>query len=254
MWTVKISECPKFLVRMLNVDFASRDEILFPMSQFKSLLVSIPNQSDIYVAFPNIHHPLVVPTLAMMYDIQLNEYADVTFLAIPIQGSKENPSSGLIKTKLDPFPMDLYDSVAFGGTFDHLHNGHKLLITASALLCVRKLIVGVTRAPKNKMFSEYMEPFYRRAAAVTEMVYKINQNVIICMEALDDVAGPVGRQGELDLLVLSEETKSGGESVRKLREERGLHPISFVVIPVIGFNNGDKLSSTMIRSKIAKKE
>ena len=30
------------------------------------------------------------------------------------------------------------------GTFDRLHNGHKLLLTESALLCDAKIVVGVT--------------------------------------------------------------------------------------------------------------
>jgi phosphopantetheine adenylyltransferase len=30
------------------------------------------------------------------------------------------------------------------GTFDRLHNGHKLLLTESALLCDEKIVVGIT--------------------------------------------------------------------------------------------------------------
>ena len=30
------------------------------------------------------------------------------------------------------------------GTFDRFHNGHKLLLTESALLCDEKIVVGVT--------------------------------------------------------------------------------------------------------------
>lgn len=32
----------------------------------------------------------------------------------------------------------------FVGTFDRLHNGHKLLLTESALLCDEKIVVGIT--------------------------------------------------------------------------------------------------------------
>mgnify|MGYP002718671144 FL=1 len=38
----------------------------------------------------------------------------------------------------------LYPVVALGGTFDHLHSGHKILLTMAASITSRKLIVGVT--------------------------------------------------------------------------------------------------------------
>jgi phosphopantetheine adenylyltransferase len=34
-----------------------------------------------------------------------------------------------------------------GGTFDRLHGGHKLLLSAAALVCSRRLTVGITGAP-----------------------------------------------------------------------------------------------------------
>lgn len=37
-----------------------------------------------------------------------------------------------------------YPVVALGGTFDHLHAGHKILLSMGAWLASRKLIVGVT--------------------------------------------------------------------------------------------------------------
>lgn len=38
----------------------------------------------------------------------------------------------------------LFDVVALGGTFDHLHSGHKILLTMAASITARKLIVGVS--------------------------------------------------------------------------------------------------------------
>jgi pantetheine-phosphate adenylyltransferase len=37
-----------------------------------------------------------------------------------------------------------YPVVAMGGTFDHLHLGHKILLSMAALLASEKLIVGMT--------------------------------------------------------------------------------------------------------------
>jgi len=39
---------------------------------------------------------------------------------------------------------DFYPTIALGGTFDHLHNGHKILLTISAWLAAKKVICGVS--------------------------------------------------------------------------------------------------------------
>lgn len=38
----------------------------------------------------------------------------------------------------------VYENVVLGGTFDRLHNGHKILLSTAALKCSEKITVGVT--------------------------------------------------------------------------------------------------------------
>lgn len=42
-----------------------------------------------------------------------------------------------------------YNVAAIGGTFDHLHAGHKVLLSMAAWIAEEKLIVGVTGASAN---------------------------------------------------------------------------------------------------------
>lgn len=48
---------------------------------------------------------------------------------------------------------DEYEVAALGGTFDHLHAGHKILLTMAAFVTSRRLIVGVTG--KEQIRSQY---------------------------------------------------------------------------------------------------
>ncbi len=58
--------------------------------------------------------------------------------------------------------------VALGGTFDHLHAGHKILLSMAAFIASSKLIVGVT-APAlltRKAHASVLQPLPVRSAAV----------------------------------------------------------------------------------------
>lgn len=46
-----------------------------------------------------------------------------------------------------------YDVVALGGTFDRMHNAHKVLLTEAVLRCTKEIIVGVTSDQMIKSMS-----------------------------------------------------------------------------------------------------
>lgn len=48
--------------------------------------------------------------------------------------SKEGESEGLRR----------YDRVVIGGTFDHIHTGHKILVGIAALLARKQLVTGLS--------------------------------------------------------------------------------------------------------------
>ncbi|KZF26188.1 hypothetical protein L228DRAFT_7228 [Xylona heveae TC161] len=74
-------------------------------------------------------------------------------------------------------PHREYSAAAVGGTFDHLHAGHKLLLTMTAFLLEpdaqshsmpRRLIVGITGEEllKNKKYAEFLEGWETRQQRV----------------------------------------------------------------------------------------
>jgi phosphopantetheine adenylyltransferase len=83
-----------------------------------------------------------------------------------------------------PTLANIHTVVAVGGTFDHLHAGHKLLLTATALLLQpartssappRRLIVGITgdELLKNKKYVEYLSSWTQRQADVVNFLLSV---------------------------------------------------------------------------------
>lgn len=55
-----------------------------------------------------------------------------------------------LKTSLKNEQVDDFPNVVLGGTFDRLHNGHKILLTDAILNCRKQLTIGVTDGPMIK--------------------------------------------------------------------------------------------------------
>ena len=96
------------------------------------------------------------------------------------QPNRNQPDSGI------PYPTgSSHYSVAVGGTFDHLHMGHKLLLTATALVIEpisgpqapqeRCLTVGITgdELLKNKRYADLIENWEERQEAVCRFLLAI---------------------------------------------------------------------------------
>ena len=86
-----------------------------------------------------------------------------------------------------------YTYAAVGGTFDHLHAGHKLLLSAAVAVARDRLVVGVTGDAMlvNKKFAAYLEPFDTRVAAVRSFIASLNPNLHVEISQLQNASGPV---------------------------------------------------------------
>lgn len=157
--------------------------------------------------------------------------------------------------------------VALGGTFDHLHAGHKILLSMAAWITAKKIIVGVTDDTLlgKKSHREVLESIGARQDAVRAFLQLFRPQIEAEVVAISDVYGPTATDDDIQALVVSKETISGGQSIAKLRDERGLPSLETFVINVISDDGGGgligeedaerlrtaKMSSTYIRRWIA---
>ncbi|KAK8850835.1 pantetheine-phosphate adenylyltransferase-like protein [Apiospora arundinis] len=208
----------------------------------------------------------------------------------------------LNKESLDSIPTSLtttpHSVVCLGGTFDHLHPGHKLLLTAAILLlkvpdegsaepC--SFVVGITgdELLKNKKYAEFVQPWEDRAMSVIDFLssmlelqkqgwkagaaerkitkkdgeitalFRSDTISVTCVQ-IQDAFGPTITQQNMDALVVSGETRSGGAAVNAKRIELGWHPLQIFEVDVLSAeeitdeptkteNFASKISSTSIR-------
>ncbi|SCU86922.1 LANO_0C09582g1_1 [Lachancea nothofagi CBS 11611] len=148
-----------------------------------------------------------------------------------------------------------YTVSALGGTFDHLHDGHKILLSVATFLTSQRLIIGVTDQEllQNKKFPEFLESFEMRAKNVTGFVNRVKPTLRVEVVPLRDVCGPTGAVPEIESLIVSRETESGGRFVNAVRKEKGLTTLAVHVVNVLGGQEEDgwkeKLSSTELRKR-----
>ncbi|KAF9110553.1 hypothetical protein BGX27_006189 [Mortierella sp. AM989] len=155
-----------------------------------------------------------------------------------------------------------YRDVALGGTFDHLHAGHKILLSMTAWIASHRVVCGVTDDSmlKTKKFKEYMEPLNKRIDAVERFLRTFKRGLVYEVVPIHDIYGPTITDDKLQALMVSKETLKGGDAVNEERGKRNLPPLDIEVIDVISPTETRvdevslKISSTFIRQYLSEQD
>ncbi|XP_064895375.1 bifunctional coenzyme A synthase isoform X1 [Columba livia] len=150
-----------------------------------------------------------------------------------------------------------FSDVVVGGTFDRLHGAHRLLLSACCLLARQRLLAGVSDGDllRHKVLMELIEPYELRAAKLREFLEDVKPSLRYDIVPLVDPYGPAITDPNLQCLVVSEETRKGGEAVNKKRLENGLpelalYEILLVKDPEHSQNEEEKISSSSLRQRL----
>jgi len=140
-----------------------------------------------------------------------------------------------------------------GGTFDHLHDGHKFLLR-TALKISHNIEIGLTSQNllKNKKATSKLEDYNTRERNLKNFLSSftdLSRVNIVEIKNWDDMA-KYSQDPDYEGLILSQETYSNAVKLNELREEKGMNPLVLIVIPLIKDKSNQKISSTAIREKL----
>ena len=144
--------------------------------------------------------------------------------------------------------MAKFSLVAMGGTFDIIHKGH-LALLQGAFSVSDSVIIGLTSDELAKKKGKKLNHDYEhRFQTLKQTIEKKFPEKSYTISKLDNDFGPAVIEGNVQALVVSDETAHQGEVLNKLRSERNLPPVQTVIVPMVLAQDGQRISTTRIRN------
>jgi pantetheine-phosphate adenylyltransferase len=136
--------------------------------------------------------------------------------------------------------------VAVGGTFEVIHKGHRTLLDRAFDLGDHVLIGLTSDDLANSSRDRSVLPYPEREAGLRAFIGSHYPGRDFVIERIDHRFGPAVHLGDLEVLVVSENTYSTGVDLNEARAERGLQPLELVTIPHVLADDGRPISSTRV--------
>jgi len=143
--------------------------------------------------------------------------------------------------------MPTYNIVSLGGTFDHLHNGHRKLLTLALSVCNSSIVIGVTSDAmlSKKKNAEKIKKFENRKNCVVEFINNMKPGIDSQIVELGDPFGPTISDAKIEAIIVSSETIPGALKINEIRLSKNMKALDILVS-----RRGQSavLSSTFIRN------
>lgn len=141
-----------------------------------------------------------------------------------------------------------YTKVGLGGTFDHLHRGHKKLLIQAFKLS-QQVVIGVTTNEfiTHKQLPTAIASYTRRVAALEYFLSIQGFDDRYEITPLTDVYGPTLTDSNIEAVVVSTDTLEGARLINAKRLSLNLRPLAIEVISLVDDTSNIPISSTRIR-------
>ncbi len=140
-----------------------------------------------------------------------------------------------------------------GGTFDHLHEGHKFLLK-TALGLSEKVEIGLTTQNllENKKYASKLAVYQTSKKNLKKFIIYLGDIKRVNIAEIKDWGdmSKYAQAPEYEALIVSQETYENAVKLNENREKKGLNPLILIVIPIIKDKKNNKISSTSIREKL----
>ncbi len=139
-------------------------------------------------------------------------------------------------------------TVALGGTFDPIHDGHRALFEQAFEL--GDVVVGLTTdafAHEIRDGERYVRPFDERKDRLSDELHRYARKHGRSFEIrpLETPTG-IATHAQFEHLVVSPETVGPAKRINELRQARGIDPLEIHVVDHVLDEEGDVISSTRV--------
>ena len=138
--------------------------------------------------------------------------------------------------------------VAIGGTFDIIHVGHLSLIEKASSISKRTIIGLTSDSLAARNGKNITNNFKQRFKNLEKTLNEKFPDSLFEIAELNDDFGPAVIEGDVDALVVSEETSKKGDTLNDMRKERNLSQVAIIIVPMKLASDGDRISSSRIRN------
>ena len=176
----------------------------------------------------------------------VHEPREKSYTLHPCEGVGKPIEDGVIKG---------HKCVAVGGTFDRLHAGHRLLLSAAALVAEECVYVGVSGDDllTEKKHAELLEPLITRSKNARAYLESCRPGLMVHVSTLTKKPPLAVTDANITCLVVSRETLDGAQALQKMRRDAlpDAPELEIVAIDVVQVDGRPKVSSSDLRAKAA---
>lgn len=142
----------------------------------------------------------------------------------------------------------MYSHVVLGGTFDHLHAGHRDLLSL-AFAKSKKVTLGLTKASMNtkKEAHLYIQSYAQRKKEIFTFVRNLGREQDLTILPIHDIYGETLHDDTLEAIIVTPHTLNGAQMINQKRKEKNLRELVIESCPLRLDARGGVISSSRIR-------